>query len=146
MTSRCIFVALLLLSIACRREVAEAPAQQATTTNTTTVADPPKDLSGQKVEMTVPVVAPVSDCVVKSPLTAGEQADFTMHLAEAPEKLRVGVRILRGEEEVTIVSAPAEGKKVVTLRLPELKAGKYKLVGLWGGNVGCEREIEVKAK
>jgi hypothetical protein len=147
MTSRSIFVALLFLAIACRREVAETPAQPATVTNTTTVAGTPKDLTGQKVDRTVPIPPPpVTDCIVKSAAGPNEPVDFTMHIAEAPEKLHVSVRILQGDEEIAFVRQPAEGKKVATLRLPKLEPGKYRLEGLWGGNLGCEREIEIREK
>lgn len=148
MTSRCIFVALLLLSAACRKEVAAPPPQPAATaTNTNVVAGTPKDLTGQKVDTIVPIPPPpVSDCIVKSSVGPGEPVDFTMHLAEAPEKLHVSVRILEGDEEIAFVRQPAEGKKIATLRLPKLEPGNYRLEGLWGGNLGCERTIEIKSK
>jgi hypothetical protein len=142
MTSRSIFVALLLF-IACRETVIPVRDQN-TTTITTTSAAPPKDLSGEKVDTTVTVApAPVTDCQVKLTFAASEQVDFTMQLAEAPAELQASVRILQDEKEIDVVEAPAEGKQTVTMRLPKLKPGKYKLEGIWGGNVGCEREVDV---
>ena len=67
-----------------------------------------------------------------------------MRLNESPEKLAVSVRILQGEKEIDTVQQPAAGKTSVTLRLPKLKPGKYKLEGIWGGNRACEEEIEVR--
>ena len=144
MPSRSIFVA-VLLAVACRNET-PAPAAQQTTEPpaSTTVAAPPRDLSGQKVDTTVTIPpVPVTDCAVRPSLNAGEPIDFVMRLSDAPAELQVSVRVMKGEEEVAVVRQAAEGKKVVTLRLPKLKPGKYKLEGIWGGNLGCEQEIEV---
>lgn len=145
MTSRSIFVALLFLSIACRRETVETAAPPATQTVTTTVAGPPSNLKGKEVDTTIQIAKPpVSNCEVKPTFAANEPIDFTMTLQQAPEKLFVSVRVLQGEEEIGFARQPAEGKTTVTVRLPKLEPGKYKLEGLWGGNRACEKEIEVK--
>jgi hypothetical protein len=145
MTSRSIFVALFLFAIACRREPAETAKPPATQTVTTTVTAPPTDLKAKDVITTIQLAKPpVSSCEVKPSFTANEPIDFTMALDSAPEKLHVSVRVFEGEEEIAFVRQPAEGKTSVTLRLPKLKAGKYKVEGLWGGNRACEKEIEVK--
>lgn len=145
MTSRTIFVACLLLSFACRRESSAPAAPPATQTVTTTVAGDPSNLKGKSVDTTIPIAKPpVSGCDVKPAFSEKEPIDFTMHLTDAPEKLFVSVRVLQGDEEIAFARAPAEGKKDVTVRVPKLKAGKYKLEGLWGGNRACEKEIEVR--
>jgi hypothetical protein len=144
MTSRSIFVALLLLT-ACRREtVVPAEPQKTTETVTTTSAAPPEDLRAEKIDTTITIPpAPVSNCQVKASFKPSEPIDFTMQLTEAPAELYVSVRVFKGKEEVGFVRAPAEGKQSVTLRIPKLAPGKYKLEGLWGGNLACEKEIEV---
>ena len=145
MTSRCIFVAALLFAIACRRETVERTTPT-TQTVTTTVAGDPSNLKGKAVDTTIALAKPpVSGCDVKPAFNAGEPIDFTMHLLSAPEKLFVSVRVLQGDEEIAFARASAEGKKDVTVRVPKLEAGKYKLEGLWGGNKACEKEIEVSA-
>ena len=144
MSYRSIALTLLLLA-ACRREEVAPPAQaQRTATQTETVAPKPEDLSAKKIDTTVRIPPPpVSGCEVKPSFTANEPIDFTMQLAEAPAELHVSVRVMKGSEEIAFVRQPAEGKKTVTLRLPKLDPGKYRLEGLWGGNLGCEKQIEV---
>ena len=146
MTIRITFVALLVLTFACRNEPA-APAQPATASQpaSTTVAGEPRDLSGQKVDTTIPVPPPpITTCEVSPSFKRNEPIDFKMTLAEAPAELQVSVRIFQGDKEVDVVRQAAEGKTNVTLRLPKLAPGKYRLEGVWGGNVGCEKEIEVR--
>ena len=145
MTSRSLFVALLLLTVACRREPVETTGQTATGTFSTTAADSPSNLKGKEVDTTIQIAKPpVSNCEVKPAFAADEPIDFTMTLQQAPEKLHVSVRVLQGEEEIAFARQPAEGKTSVTVRVPKLEPGKYKLEGLWGGNRACEKEIEVR--
>ena len=141
--SRTFLVALCLL-VACQRETVVPAQPQKPAPETTTSAAPPRDLSEQKIETKVPIPPPpVSGCEVKASVKASEPIDFTMHLTEAPKELHVSVRVMKGTEEIGFVRQPAEGKKVAMLRIPKLPPGKYKLEGLWGGNLACEKEIEV---
>jgi len=69
----------------------------------------------------------------------------SMWLNEAPQALQVSAHLLdaRGRE-VAVVRKAAQGSQVATLKFDrKLKAGKYKLEGYWGGNLGCEKSVEV---
>ena len=71
---------------------------------------------------------------------------FSMWLKEAPAGLRVSVKMLDDKgKEVAVVPRDAAGLKIATLTIPAPpKPGKYKLEGYWGGNLVCERNVEIK--
>jgi hypothetical protein len=154
-------IAVIILCAAlvmCRREAApNAPPSRSAAS--ATVAAPPVDLAGKKVETEISLLPPVaSDCRVgtkldASGLVAEKQTTFkrrepvyvSLWLKESPEGLAVSVRALDADrKEVARVQKPAAGAKTVTLRVDKLKAGKYVLESLWGGNVVCEDAIEVR--
>ena len=150
--------AAVLTCVACRKEATPPPAQQ-TQTATTSVAEPPKDLSDEKMNVKLSVDTKAAwDCMVGSSLAAGIVTDrkteftptdkvyLTMYLREAPPKLAVrAVALNEAGDEVATQQKPAEGLKSVTLELGSLKKrGKYSIRGYWGGNEACERPIEVK--
>ena len=146
--------------VACRKEAPPAATATQTQTVTTTSAAPPKDLSGETVDLKIPVdkFNVVTDCragstldplgsvsTANSTFTTKEKIHMTMFLREAPNELVVRVRALDpNEKEVSVTQKPAEGVKSATLTLGPLKKGKYTLEGMWGGNVVCDEEIEVK--
>lgn len=70
---------------------------------------------------------------------------LSMWLKEAPEGLAMSARWLDAKgEEVSKQQEPASGAKVVTFKLDrQLQPGKYKVEGIWGGNVVVEYEFEV---
>lgn len=71
---------------------------------------------------------------------------FSMWLKEAPAGLRVSVKMLDEKgKEVAVVPRDAAGLEIATLTIPAPpKPGKYKLEGYWGGNLVCERDVEIK--
>jgi hypothetical protein len=76
-----------------------------------------------------------------------EPVYLSMWLAEAPEGLQVALRVLddEGNEVGTARRDDAGGVRAVTLRVgEELRPGKYKLEGFWGGNLVCEKRVEVR--
>ena len=76
----------------------------------------------------------------------GEPVYLSMWLAEAPEGLQVSLRVLdANEDEIgTARRDDAGGLKAVTLHVgEELEPGRYKLEGFWGGNLVCEKWVEV---
>ena len=165
MKSRSLVFLALMLSIACRKETpaSSATATQTTaapTATTTAAATAPEDLTGKKVDTTVPAPPKVvPQCIAGSQLgnsggvtkpssTFGpnEPIYFTMWLDQAPPGLQVSVKVLDADgKEVATVPKAAEGLKLATLTIPRpAKKGKYKLEGYWGGNVVCEAGVEVK--
>jgi len=72
---------------------------------------------------------------------------LTMWLKEAPDELQVSLRVLDANEDEIGVARRNDvgGAKAVTLHVgEELEAGRYKLEGFWGGNLVCEKNVEVK--
>ena len=151
-----------LLFVACRKEsAAPPPAQQkAQPASATIVAEPPKDLSGETINLKIPVEVEkrvALDCKAGSSVESGlvsepktefrakETIHLMMHLRDAPPGLAVRVAAFDEKgKEVASEQKPAEGAEILTLRLGTLKPGKYTLRGYWGGNEACERKIEVK--
>ncbi|HUP60542.1 MAG TPA: hypothetical protein VNA69_09015 [Thermoanaerobaculia bacterium] len=159
MNSRLFVVIVLSVALVmCRREAAPNVPPSRSAESTTTVAAP-ADLAGKKIDTEISLRPPVaSDCRVGTKLDANglvaeKQTTFkrrepvyvSLWLKESPEGLAVSVRALDADRnEVARVQKPAAGAKTITLRVEKLKAGKYVLESLWGGNVVCEDPIEVR--
>lgn len=162
--NRRLLVVLAFAFVMCRKETTvtnESP-QQATTTAaaTSTAAAPAVDLAGKTVDEVIPLKPNVvSQCRVGTKLDAngvvaesakllkaGEPVYVSMWLTESPSGLAVAVRTLdeNREKELARVQKPANGAKTVTLEVEKLKAGKYHLESLWGGNAVCDDEIDVR--
>jgi methionine-rich copper-binding protein CopC len=161
----------LLLSVACQRErvaqkqaeppnASAATATQATATQAT--ATQPQDLKNANINQLLPAaVAPVDKCLAGTALgtdgnVSAEQMSFgaadpiriTMWLKESPKGLQTSVIVTDAKKkEVAKQARSMNGEKVVTFTLDrKLAAGKYHVTGMWGGNVACERDIEVAKK
>jgi len=132
---------LLALLVACRdREVVQQ--QQPPATTTETVAAAPADLATKTVENVIPLVAPVAQRCEAT----GSPLQLTIWLSESPKELQVSMRVLdANKREVARATKPANGAKVITLKLDrKLDPGKYRVEGVWGGNVACEQEVEIR--
>ena len=120
------------------------------------------DLTGKRVEQRYVLQPKVlsrceagsvigADSLVTTPSDTfgkGETIYLSMWLAQAPQELQVALRVLDAEEnEVgTARRDDAGGQRAVTLEVGEpLPPGRYKLEGLWGGNLVCEKRISVLA-
>jgi hypothetical protein len=82
-----------------------------------------------------------------STFEADEPVVLSMWLAQAPEGLQVALRVLDDEENEigTARRDDVGGVRAVTLRVgEELRPGRYKLEGFWGGNLVCEKRVEVR--
>lgn len=132
----------------CKRETPEPPPQPKTQQTASDTTAPPRDLTEQKVGVTIPLMATTARCapLEKTELAAADPIVLTLELLESPPELQVSARILDAKgETVAEAAAPGEGKKSVRLTIKEkVKPGTYRLAGYWGGNVVCEREITVK--
>lgn len=90
-----------------------------------------------------------NDSLVAKPASAfrkGEPIYLSMWLAEAPEGLQVGLRVVDGDgnEIGNARRDDAGGARAVTLQVgEELDPGRYTLEGFWGGNLVCEKAITV---
>ena len=90
------------------------------------------------------------DRLVSVPATTFAASDpvyLTMWLRTAPSELQVSLRVLDANEDEIGVARRNDvgGAKAVTLHVgEELEPGKYKLEGFWGGNLVCEKGIEVE--
>ena len=132
---------LLALLVACRdREAVQQ--QQPPATVTETVAGAPADLATKTVENVIPLVAPVAQRCEAT----GSPLQLTIWLSESPKELQVSMRVLdANKREVARATKPANGAKVITLKLDrKLDPGKYRVEGVWGGNVACEQEVEIR--
>lgn len=136
-----------LAAFACREpEQPEPPAAAATPPPQQTST--PQSAADADVDVTLPLLAnAVARCEpAKTTFAPGETIQLTIDLNEAPEGLQVAARIRDAQgEEVAYVKRPGAGQKSVTLPIEErLDAGTYRLEGLWGGNLVCEHEVEVR--
>ena len=151
---------LLALLVACRKESPAAQRQPATVTET--VAGTPANLATTTVENVIPLVATVAQrCEVGTQLDAkgivatkaatipaGVPMHLTIWLSESPKELQVSMRVRdSNHDEVATSTKPANGAKVITLKLDQkLDPGKYRVEGVWGGNVACEQDVEIVAR
>lgn len=154
-----LFYVIATMFVACRgeRTVVEKPPGSVTEK---VIAAPPANLSGKSVENVVPLIAPVARrCVVGTQLdpkglvsakATTIESDvplyLTIWLSESPEDLQVSMRVRdKNDDEVATVLKPARGAKVITLKLDQkLDAGSYRIEGVWGGNVACEQDVEIR--
>lgn len=160
MRNRIIFLyAIAWMFVACRGERTVVEKQPGTVTETVVVAEP-ANLSGKSVDDVIPLIAPVAKrCAVGTQVDANGVVSakaaaierdvpmfLTIWLAESPENLQVSMRIRDSDnEEVANVMKAAKGAKAITLKLDQkLDPGKYRVEGVWGGNVACEQEIEIR--
>lgn len=134
----------------CRRETAapQPPAQQSAQQTASDTTAPPRDLTTQNVDLTIPLTANTARCapLAKTDFAANEPIALTLELIESPPELQVAARITDAKgNTVAEAKGAGEGKKAVTLTIKErLQRGTYKLTGYWGGNVVCERDIAVE--
>jgi len=89
------------------------------------------------------------DGLVSAPAATFKPADaihLSMWLAETPAELQVAMRVVDADDrEIGIArrDIPA-GANAVTMKVGEdLKPGRYKLEGFWGGNLVCEKSVRV---
>lgn len=145
--------------VACRNEK-PAASTTAPASPTATVAGAPRDMKNDKIDTKVMLRPPViSKCLVGSALakdgTVAEERTvyrakdpiyLSMWLNEAPEGLKVSLRAFDAKDETAMfIQEPATDKKVVTIKAqPQLKPGKYRVEGFWGGNSVCETYVEVR--
>jgi hypothetical protein len=157
-----VFFALIVLT-GCKRETVAPPAEPAGSTTTaaatTAATTTPEDMKAAAVDTVVPLRPDViarceagsvlgADGAVsaaKTSFTPKDPLHVSLWLEEAPEGLQVSVKLIdAGGTEVANVPRNAEKLKVVTLKIPTPKeAGRYKLEGYWGGNVVCEKNVDV---
>ena len=82
-----------------------------------------------------------------STFQTGDPVYLSMWLTESPNELQLAMRVLDGDDnEIGIARRDdAGGAKAVTMKVGQaLEPGQYKLEGFWGGNLVCEKGIEVK--
>jgi hypothetical protein len=155
---RSTIVILVTLGIACRYEAPPAqPKRPELQTRTVWVRT---DLSGKQVRQRVDLMPEVlsrcesgsrlgPDGLVSQPSSSFKTTDpihLSMWIREAPEGLQLAMRVLDSDgNEIGIARRDhAGGAKAVTMQVgEELRPGKYKLEGYWGGNLVCEKEVEV---
>jgi len=150
--------AIALACVACRYERPAAEASRPRLIQRTTWQR--TDLAGKRVQQKFVLQPKVltrceagtrlgEDGLVAEPASTmrpDEPVYLSMWLAQAPEGLQVALRVLDGDENEigTARRDDAGGVRAVTLQIgEELKPGKYKLEGFWGGNLVCEKNVEV---
>jgi|SRR5581483_297118 len=148
-----VIVALLGLALfACRQE----STSPATTGKTSKVV--PSDLRNAKVsEVIQPAPQFIDHALLGSEVNpdgtvkkdadtieAGKPAYLTMFFRESPPGLQSSAVLTTIDKKpVKTERRDMNGAKVATFSLGDLKPGRYKVVGYWGGNIAAEREFEV---
>ena len=150
---------LILLGAACRYEPPPAqPKRPELQTRTVWVRT---DLSGKQVRQKVDLMPDVlsrceagsqlgPDHLVSQPTGTFRTSDpihLSMWIKEAPEGLQLAMRVVDTEDNEIGVARrdDAGGATAVTMKVGEtLEPGRYKLEGYWGGNLVCEKTIEVR--
>lgn len=90
------------------------------------------------------------DGLVSQPSTTFRTADpihLSMWIRESPEGLQLAMRVLDADDDEVGIARrdDAGGARAVTMKVgQELEPGKYRLEGYWGGNLVCEKTIEVQ--
>lgn len=80
--------------------------------------------------------------------TEGQPIYLTMYLRESPPGLQTSaVWTNENKKTLKIERKEMNGGKVATFAFhdPKMKAGHYRVVGYWGGNIASEREFVVQA-
>ena len=157
---RSTIVVLLLFAIACRNEPTPPSAEPKRPRVQTTTIWERTDLAGKKVKEKM-VLRPdvLSRCeagsqlgpdgLVSQPSAKFKPTDpihLSMWIKEAPQHLQLAMHVLdAAENEIGVAHHDnAGGAKAVTMKVgEELEPGKYKLEGYWGGNLVCEKWVEV---
>ena len=154
-------IVIVLLLVACRRgEQAAAPQTQTSPATSTTTAAP-QDLSKAKVNTVIPVTPPtyVRESRLGSKLDAEKnvaeaQLEFkrsepiylTMWLQQSPKGLQTSVRWYDSKgNQIDEEFRQMNGGKIVTFKfdVKRPKAGTYRAVGYWGGNIAAEYDFRV---
>ena len=69
-----------------------------------------------------------------------------MYFRESPPGLQASAVVeTMDRKPVHTERRDMNGAKIVTFPLGDLKPGRYKVIGYWGGNIATEREFEVAA-
>lgn len=155
MKRQILYVAVLVLAAACRREQASPPEAQG--------APPakvePQDMSKTAVNKVIaPSLAFLDRCLLGSKVAAdgtvsedeskfkiGERVQLTIWLKESPEGLQMVARWYDDKEKlVSEQRKPMNGAKVVNFELDKkLEQGEYRVEGYWGGNFACEYRFTI---
>ena len=148
----------------CQRN--ETVVQERTTTqatvSTTTEAAPPVDLSTADVDTLIKPSEPklfvdktrIGATIGEDGAVNADALEFqakapiylTMWLVQSPDGLQTSAHLYDAKDkEVAVDRKPANGAKVVTLKLApkNLKPGKYRVVGNWGGNIAAEYPVTI---
>lgn len=163
MKNTVLMIAAALALASCRRtESLPVQAKSTRRVTTKTVAGPVKDMHGADLDIKVDPALPVemfldsanigskvgADGTVSQQLTTfktGEPVYLTMRFKKSPVGLQSSVRVFNSaNKNIGDEFRQMNGDKVVTFRVPPLKAGRYKISGYWGGNVACEYAVVVK--
>lgn len=154
-------IVIALLLVACRRPEQAAAPQNQTSPATPTTTAPPQDLSKAKINTVVPVNPPtyVRESRLGSKLDAeknvaeekvtfkrNEPVYLTMWLQQSPKGLQTSVRWYDSNgNQIDEEFRPMNGEKVVTFKfdVKRPKAGAYRAVGYWGGNIAAEYDFTV---
>lgn len=119
------------------------------------------DLSGKQVKQKVVLQPNVlsrceagsqlgADGLVSQPATTFKPSDpihLSMWIRQAPEGLQLAMRVVDAKDNEIGVARrdDAGGASAVTMKVgQELEPGRYRLEGFWGGNLVCEKGIEVR--
>jgi hypothetical protein len=154
-----ILYGLVALSVACRYEPPPAEAARPQLRQRTVWQR--TDLSGKRITQKFTLMPKVlsrceagsqlgADSLVSTPaatFTEKEPIYLSMWLAEAPEGLQLALRVVDADENEigTARRDDAGGARAATLQVGQpLERGRYKLEGFWGGNLVCEKAIEVR--
>jgi hypothetical protein len=140
---------------ACRKEEAPATATRRAATSTTPPPGPPNvnvairlapgEISRCELGTALGESGTVDEA--KTAIAKKDPVYISIWLSEAPEELQVSAKFLDGDgtEAAVVRKDDAGGAKVVTLKLDKsLKPGTYKVEGYWGGNLGCEKTLEIE--
>lgn len=141
---------------ACRKEEVPVTAKRpAATTSTTPPPGPPNvnvairlapgEISRCEIGTTLGESGSVAES--KAAIAKKDPVYISMWLNEAPEELQVSAKFLDADnkEAAVVRKDDAGGAKVVTLKLEKsLKPGTYKVEGYWGGNLGCEKALDIE--
>ena len=148
----------------CKRK--ETVVEQQTTTQTTvatsTEAAPPADMSTADVETLIKPAEQklfvektrIGGTIGQDGAVDADALEFktkapiylTMWLVESPDGLQTSAHLYdTSDKEIAVDRKPANGAKVITLKLApkNLKPGRYRVVGNWGGNVAAEYPVTV---
>jgi hypothetical protein len=140
---------------ACRQESSPSPATNGKTTKVI-----PSDVRNAKIsEVIQPAPQFIDHAMLGSEVgpdgtvkkdsdtfDSGQPVYLTMFFRESPVGLQSSAVLTTIDKHpVKTERRDMNGAKVATFALGDLKPGRYKVVGYWGGNIATEREFEVQA-